>query len=127
MKCGKVSVICPNCAESGPPENLTKILPVADRTDLPRIDIGGMSVVLLGDATSNSFSVSYRGTLAPKSEMEGKEKIVVYLYRDECDGKNATQTDALNVGSAAVGVVPTGRARSTMITTVDARAAVPEF
>lgn len=125
VKCGKISVVCPDCASFKPEEYLTKRLPVADRADLSAIDITNMSVVMLGGSSSNTFSVSYRGTLAPKSEMEGKEKVVVYLYSDACDGKNAAQTGSFSVGTATIGVVPAGHARSTMIATVDAKVAVP--
>ena len=40
--------------------------------------------------------------------MTGKEKVVLYLYGDACDGKNAAQTDSFSVGAATIGVVPVG-------------------
>ena len=125
VKCGKISVICPDCASFKPEENLTKRLPIADRDDLTTIGLTDMSVVMLGESSSKTFAVSYRGTLTPKSDLEGKEKVVVYLYSDACDGRDATQTDSFSVGTATIGAVPAGRARSIMIATVDAKAAVP--
>jgi hypothetical protein len=48
VKCGKISVVCPDCASFKPEENLTKRLPVADRADLSAIDIPDMSEGLYG-------------------------------------------------------------------------------
>jgi hypothetical protein len=92
--------------------------------ELSDVTISDTTVNLIGDPDSKEFGLAYRGKVKPNVEMEGNEKLAVYLYT-RCDGQPPDQTRAVNVGSLEIGSIKKTKREYTLIAAKDARAFVP--
>ena len=126
VQCARIRIegYVPKVVVEQRPAFVIKTFPILNGDELSDVTIGDTSVSLTGDPDSKDFGLAYRGKLKPTVEMEGTEKLVVYLYT-KCDGQRANPTTAVSVGSVEIGLIKKTMAERAVIAAKDAKAFVP--
>jgi hypothetical protein len=110
--------------DSDTPSFVVKTFRIPDGSMSPDLRLADTTVNLVGELDSKSFGLSYRGTLAPETELLGTEKLVGYFYL-KCDDDSPSETKGTLVGSVTIADIKPGRDDYTLIVTADASAYVP--
>ena len=126
IKCGKLDVVCRECAPTNqvPTKDYivnTLTLPDEDTDDLRLSD---MSISLVGEPASASFGVSFRGNVAPRRNMLGGEVLVARFYI-RCEAGDPKTTGAINVGTADLHTLKVGRNSFEVVATTQGSTFVP--
>ena len=92
-------------------------------SNLPDIKVEDATVTLIGEPGSKSIGLSFKAAIDPTTELNGSEKLLLYLYVT-CDAKSPSETSGINVGIVEVGALPQGNKKSTVVTSKESSALV---
>lgn len=124
--CAKLALVCPECGAPPAQAAAYSIRKLAATLDpgLQDIAVDAPSLALVGEPTSKSFGIAFRGTVRPTLELTGDEKVVIRFYAG-CAADGLPGPEATNVATVELGNLRKGRERFRLISTKDASAFVP--
>jgi hypothetical protein len=126
IACAKLGLVCKECGEAPSPPAAYSIrrLTLALDPAIRDFRLDAPSITVVGDPTSKSFGVAFRGTVVPAVELTGDEKAVIRLYTG-CAGEPPPGPEATNVATVELGSLRKGREQQRLATTKDTSAFVP--